>query len=243
MIADAGGADRSHNEAHLAQCMTSAPNQTARRFFAPIAPTYERWARILSLGQDGRWRRAMVDGLTPGDGAIVLDVAAGTGSITRQLQAKGCRVVAVDLSEAMLDRHPGPDRVQAGAETLPFRDDTFDALTFGYLLRYVEDPISCLVELVRVVKAGGNLGMVEFGLPTGVWKAPWIIYSGLILPGAGRLVSRGWYQVGRFLRRSIEGFHQTHPDPASLWREAGMVDVVVKRLSLGGGLVIWGRKP
>lgn len=185
----------------------------------------------------------MVDGLTPDDGALVLDVAAGTGSITRQLQAKKCRVVAVDLSEAMLDRHPGPDRVQARAETWPFRDDTFDALTFGYLLRYVEDPISCLVELVRVVNAGGRLGMVEFGLPTGVWKAPWSIYSGLILPGAGRLVGSGWYQVGRFLRRSIEDFHRTYPDPASLWREAGMVDVAVKRLSLGGGLVIWGRKP
>ena len=223
--------------------MTSAPNLTARRLFAPIAPTYERWARILSLGQDGRWRRAMIEGLVLVDGATVLDVAAGTGSITRRLQTKGCHVVAVDLSEAMLDRHPGPERVQARAETLPFRDNTFDALTFGYLLRYVEDPVSCLAELVRVVKPGGGLGMVEFGLPTGLWKAPWMIYSGLILPGAGRMVSHGWYQVGRFLRRSIEDFHAKYPDPASLWREAGMIDVVEKRLSLGGGLVIWGRKP
>ena len=185
----------------------------------------------------------MVDGLAPAEGARVLDVAAGTGSITRQLQTKRCRVVALDLSEAMLHRHPGPDRVQARAETLPFRDDTFDALTFGYLLRYVEDPVSCLAELARVVRSGGSLGMVEFGLPAGVWKAPWMIYAGIILPGAGRLVSHGWYQVGRFLRRSIEDFHMRYPDPANLWREAGLVDVVEKRLSLGGGLVMWGRKP
>jgi demethylmenaquinone methyltransferase / 2-methoxy-6-polyprenyl-1,4-benzoquinol methylase len=107
----------------------------------------------------------------------------------------------------------------------------------------VEDPVSCLAELARVVRPGGRLGMVEFGLPTGVWKAPWAFYSGLLLPLAGRLVSQGWYEVGRFLRPSIEDFHRRYPDPTDLWREAGMVDVVEKSLSLGGGLVTWGRKP
>ena len=185
----------------------------------------------------------MVDGLPISEGARVLDVAAGTGSITRRLQAMGCDVVAVDLSEAMLHRHSGPDRVQARAEILPFGDGTFDAVTFGYLLRYVEDPVSCLAELARVVKTGGCLDMVEFGLPSGLWKMPWVVYSGFILPSAGRLVGHGWYQVGRFLRRSIEDFHRRYPDPSNLWREAGLVDVVEKPMSLGGGLVIWGRKP
>jgi demethylmenaquinone methyltransferase/2-methoxy-6-polyprenyl-1,4-benzoquinol methylase len=223
--------------------MTSAPNKTAQRLFAPIAPTYEKCARILSLGQDGKWRDAMVHGLALAKGAKVLDVAAGTGSITRRLQAMGCDVVALDISEDMLERHPGPERVLARAETLPFDDNTFDALTFGYLLRYVEDPVSCLAELARVVRPGGRLGMVEFGLPNGVWKAPWAFYSGLLLPLAGRLVSQGWYEVGRFLRPSIEDFHRRYPDPTDLWREAGLVDVVEKSLSLGGGLVTWGRKP
>ena len=223
--------------------MTSVPNQTARRLFAPIAPTYERWARVLSLGQDDRWRRVMVEGLSLPPGCTVLDVAAGTGSISRRLQAKGHRVTAVDLSEEMLGFHPGPDRVQARAEMLPFDDRMFDALTFGYLLRYVEDPVSCLVELGRVVKSGGRIGMVEFGLPSGFWKPLWAVYAGLILPAASRLISPGWYDVGRFLRGSIEDFHNTYPDATDPWREAGLIDVEVKRLSLGGGLVMWGRKP
>lgn len=222
--------------------MTSVPNQTARRLFAPIARTYERWAGILSLGQDNRWRRVMVDGLALPSHCKVLDVAAGTGSISRRLEAKGHKVTAVDLSEEMLGMHPGPDRVQARAEMLPFDTDTFDALTFGYLLRYVEDPVACLTELARVVKPGGMMGMVEFGLPSGVWKGPWVVYAGLVLPTAGRLISPGWFEVGRFLRGSIESFHNTYPDPKDLWLQAGLIDVEVRHLSLGGGLVMWGRK-
>ena len=223
--------------------MTSVPNQTARRLFAPIAPTYERWARILSLGQDGRWRRVMVDGRSLPAGARVLDVAAGTGSISRLLQAKGHLVTAVDLSGEMLGRHPGPARVQARAEMLPFEDDSFDALTFGYLLRYVDDPIACLAELSRVVVPGGAIGMVEFGLPAGVWKRPWELYAGRALPFVSRLINPGWYEVGRFLRGSIEDFYRRFPDPTRMWHEAGLIEIKVRRLSLGGGLVMWARKP
>jgi demethylmenaquinone methyltransferase/2-methoxy-6-polyprenyl-1,4-benzoquinol methylase len=185
----------------------------------------------------------MVDGLSLSSGRKVLDVAAGTGSISRRLQGMGHQVTAVDISGEMLGLHPGPERVQARAEMLPFDTDSFDALTFGYLLRYVNDPIACLTELARVVKPGGRLGMVEFGLPGGVWRGPWAIYSGAILPAAGRIISPGWYEVGRFLRRSIEDFHARYPDPAIVWRQAGLIDVDVRRMSLGGGLVMWARKP
>jgi len=185
----------------------------------------------------------MVEGLSLSADCNVLDVAAGTGSITRLLQAQGHRVTAVDLSEEMLWSHPGPGRVQARAEMLPFAAASFDALTFGYLLRYVENPVACLAELTRVVRPGGRIGMVEFGLPSGVWNPPWMVYSGLLLPTAGRLISPGWHEVGRFLRRSIEEFHESYPDPTLLWREAGLIDVEVRHLSLGGGLVMWGRKP
>lgn len=223
--------------------VTSAPNQTARRLFASIAPTYERWARLLSLGQDGRWRREMVDGLSLPPGCKILDVAAGTGSITRRLQGNGHQVTAVDLSGEMLGLHPGPQRVQARAEMLPFEPDTFDALTLGYLLRYVDDPVAAMTELARVVKPGGRLGMVEFGLPEGLWKGPWVIYAGAILPTAGRIISPGWYEVGRFLKGSIENFHSRYPDPALVWRKAGLIEVEVRRMSRGGGLVMWARKP
>ena len=223
--------------------MTSVPNQTAQRLFAPIAPSYQRWAHILSLGQDRRWRRAMVGGLSLRPGLSILDVAAGTGSISRLLLALGHRVTAVDISVEMLGLHPGRDRVQARAEMLPFGTDEFDALTFGYLLRYVDDPVACLTELARVIKPGGRIGMVEFGLPAGLWTPFWSVYAGLLLPGAGRLISPGWYEVGRFLRRSIEDFHTNHPDLTDLWRQAGLIDVETKRLSLGGGVVMWARKP
>jgi demethylmenaquinone methyltransferase/2-methoxy-6-polyprenyl-1,4-benzoquinol methylase len=223
--------------------LTSAPNQTARRIFAPIASSYERWARILSLGQDRRWRQAMVDGLKLPPASLVLDVAAGTGSITRLLQAHSYSVMAVDLSEAMLVEHPGRHRIQARAEMLPLVDASFDGLTFGYLLRYVEDPVACLTELARVIKPGGRIGMVEFGLPSGGWKPAWQLYAGVMLPLAGLLISPGWFRVGRFLRGSIEEFHAEYPDLISIWERAGLVDVTTMRLSLGGGLVMWGRKP
>ncbi|MGH8928083.1 MAG: class I SAM-dependent methyltransferase [Acidimicrobiia bacterium] len=225
------------------QVMTSAPNQLANRIFAPIASTYERWAAILSLGQDPRWRRAMVDALALGPGSKVLDAAAGTGSITRLLQAREFEVIAVDLTREMITRHPGPDRLLARAEELPFADESFDGVTFGYLLRYVEDPVDCLIELQRVLKSGGHLGMLEFGLPSGIWNRLWATYSSVLLPAAGRTIGRGWHEVGQFLKGSIETFHHNHPDIEAMWRAAGLVDVRVKRLSLGGGLVVWARKP
>ena len=223
--------------------MTTTPAQTERRLFAPIAPTYERWAAVLSLAQDGRWRRLMIDGLDLPREARIVDVASGTGSISRLLAGLGHHVVAVDLSPEMLARHPGPTRVLGRGETLPFRAETFDGATFGYLLRYVEDPVSCLEELARVVRPGGRLGMVEFAVPSGIWKMPWRFYAGSLLPRAGRAIGPGWHEVGRFLRRSIEDFHERYPDPVRIWQEAGLVDVTISRPSLGGGLVMWGRKP
>lgn len=221
----------------------AARSQLARPLFAPIGSSYERWARVLSLGQDSHWRQIMVDGLALPAPASVLDVAAGTGSITKLLQARGHQVTAVDLTPEMLLHHPGPQRVLARGERLPFPERTFDALTFGYLLRYVDQPLGCLEELSRVVKAGGIIGMVEFGLPSGFWRMPWRFYSGVLLPFAGRLIGRGWGQVGSFLRPSIETFHHENPRLEAIWHKAGLVKVRTQRLSLGGGLVMWGQKP
>ncbi|MDP3984577.1 MAG: class I SAM-dependent methyltransferase, partial [Acidimicrobiia bacterium] len=196
------------------------PNETARWLFGAVAPNYEKWAAILSLGQDARWRRAMVDGLALPAGARVLDVAAGTGSISLLLERAGHQVVAVDLSQAMISEHRGRWRVLSRGERLPFADDSFDAVTFGYLLRYVDDPATCLRELRRVLRPGGVMGMVEFGLPTGLWYPPWQLYTGGLLPAAGRLIDPGWWEVGRFLRSSIEEFHRSHPDLGLLWSRA-----------------------
>lgn len=226
--------------------MTDTPTSVARSLFAPLAPAYERWARILSLGQDARWRATMVDRLDSGSNSTVLDIAAGTGSITRLLAQTGARVISVDQSPRMLQEavDRGATGVVASAESLPFADASFDAVTFGYLLRYVDDVGGCLTEIARVLRPGGGVGMVEFGRPRGVWGLLWWGYTRLVLPAAGLVAGRGWYRVGRFLGPSVDAFAARYPPSrlTEIWRAAGFDDVEARRLSLGGGLVMWGRK-
>jgi demethylmenaquinone methyltransferase / 2-methoxy-6-polyprenyl-1,4-benzoquinol methylase len=215
---------------------------TARELFAPLGPTYDRYARLLSFGQDPRWRRFLVSRVPPN--SRVLDVATGTGAVALELQARGCTVVGLDQSPEMLDlaRARGLDVVEGRAESLPFDDASFDALTFTYLLRYVDDPVATLRELRRVVRPGGTIASLEFAVPRGVSRLLWELYVRVGLPAAGALISPGWREVGRFLGPSIRGFHARY-DLAGLWREAGIADVRSRRMSLGGGIVVWGRAP
>jgi demethylmenaquinone methyltransferase / 2-methoxy-6-polyprenyl-1,4-benzoquinol methylase len=228
----------------------SARTRHALELFAPLAPTYDRYARILSFGQDPRWRRFLVSRVAVGAGARVLDVATGTGAVAEELiRQKGCAVVGADQSPEMLRvaarRLPtGVSLVEASAEKLPFEDASFDGLTFTYLLRYVDDPGATLRELTRVVRPGGTVASLEFGVPRGIWEPLWRAYVDAALPAAGRLVSPGWHEVGSFLGRSIREFWRRCPlgRQLELWREAGVEDVHYRRLSLGGGVVMWGRR-
>lgn len=226
--------------------MTEPITRLAQDLFAPLAPGYERWANILSLGQDSRWRNRMVGGLDIGPRSRVLDIAAGTGSITRRLQQRGASVVSLDQSAPMLQPAVarGATGVVATAEALPFSDASFDAVTFGYLLRYVQDVEGCMAEIARVLRPGGRVGMVEFGRARGVWRPLWWGYTRLVLPVAGLVAGRGWYRVGRFLGPSIDDFASRFPPSrlAAAWEAAGLSDVEAERMSLGGGLVMWGRK-
>jgi demethylmenaquinone methyltransferase/2-methoxy-6-polyprenyl-1,4-benzoquinol methylase len=136
--------------------------------------------------------------------------------------------------------------IEGQAEALPFGDASFDALTFTYLLRYVDDPAATMRELARVIRPGGRIASLEFGVPP--WppaRAAWRLYTRVGLPILGRLVSREWAAVGRFLGPSIAGFYARHPLEriTGYWRAAGLEDVHVRRMSLGGGVVMWASRP
>lgn len=235
--------------------MEAARTRHARDLFAPLGPTYDRYARLLSFGQDPRWRSFLVSRIPP-DARHVLDVATGTAAVAIALaSAEPARsVVGIDQSPEMLAA--GRDRVvQAGlgerielrdgrAEALPFADGEFDGLTFTYLLRYVDDVPATLRELVRVVRQGGTVAMLEFGLPRGTWRPLWELYTRVGLPAAGAVVSPGWREVGGFLGPSIRGFWRDWPEPRLLdaFRDVGLADVNSRRMSLGGGIVVWGRR-
>jgi demethylmenaquinone methyltransferase/2-methoxy-6-polyprenyl-1,4-benzoquinol methylase len=228
----------------------------ARELFAPLGPTYDRYANLLSFGQDPRWRRFLVSRVNVAPDATVLDVATGTAAVAIEtVRRNGCHVVGIDQSPQMLAS--GRRRVElaglAGrielregrAEALPVDDASFDALTFTYLLRYVDDPAATLRELARVVRPGGTIAALEFGVPSApLWRALWELWVRIGLPGAGRIVSPGWAEVGRFLGPSIRGFDERYPlaELARLWNAAGIEDVHWRSLSLGGGVVTWGRR-
>jgi demethylmenaquinone methyltransferase/2-methoxy-6-polyprenyl-1,4-benzoquinol methylase len=224
--------------------------EQARLLFAPLGPSYERTAALLSYGQDPRWRAFLVARIEAGAGDRVLDVATGTGAVARALRArKGCAVVGLDQSPEMLAearRRVGAEveLVAGEADRLPFPDGEFDGLTFTYLLRYVEDPAATLRELARVVRPGGVIAGLEFGVPAGLWRPLWELHVRLGLPAAGRLLGQGWREAGLFLGPSIRGFNERWPAERLLgaWREAGIGEAQIRRLSLGGGVVTWGRR-
>ncbi len=221
---------------------------TPRELFAPLGPTYDRVGALLSFGQDPRWRRFLVSRL-PRDRGHVLDVATGTGLVAAELVRRDFRVTGVDQSPEMLARArqrfgERVELVEASAESLPFADASFDHLTFTYLLRYVADPAATLVELARVVRPGGVVASLEFGVPEGVARPAWELYVRAGLPLAGRALRNGWGEVGDFLGGSIRSYWHAYPleRQLELWRAAGIVEVEVRRLSLGGGVVMWGSR-
>jgi demethylmenaquinone methyltransferase/2-methoxy-6-polyprenyl-1,4-benzoquinol methylase len=235
---------------------SSERNRAARELFAPLAETYDRYARLLSFGQDPRWRSFLASRIETGPGGTVLDVASGTAAVAIEVARRhGCKVVAIDQSAEMLAE--GRRRVEAAglgerielregrAEDLPFEDACFDGLTFTYLLRYVDDPAATMRELARVVRPGGRVAMLEFSVPSrALPRAAWEGYVRLGLPLAGRAVSPGWADVGDFLGPSIREFGRRWPPERlrGLWEGAGIDDVRARLLSLGGGIVLWGTR-
>lgn len=233
------------------------PNAFARELFTGLPDRYDAIAYLLSYGQDRRWRAATVAAVAASRPALVLDVATGPAGVALAIAKRtGARVVGVDLTPAMLLRgkaNVARDGRQsqihlavARGEQLPFADATFDAVSFSYLLRYVADPAATIAELARVLRPGGVLAGLEFHLPERpLWRALWRVHTSVVLPVGGALLGgREWWTVGRFLGPSITTHYQRYPvaEHVRWWRAAGLTDVTARTMSVGGGLVMSGRK-
>jgi demethylmenaquinone methyltransferase / 2-methoxy-6-polyprenyl-1,4-benzoquinol methylase len=240
-------------EAELGTSPVGSPRKRhALELFEGLPSRYDRTGAVMSFGQDPRWRRALVRAIDPRPGERVLDVATGTGMVALALARSGCAVVGLDQSPQMLATAraklraaPGvADRVtfvQGQAERLPFDTGSFDALSFTYLLRYVDDRAATLAELARVVRPGGRIGMLEFAVPdSAALRALWRAHTRVGLPLIGRLLSPAWLEVGRFLGPSIERLYAEEPDMTGLWQRAGIDHIRERRMSFGAGLVMWG---
>jgi demethylmenaquinone methyltransferase/2-methoxy-6-polyprenyl-1,4-benzoquinol methylase len=235
--------------------MTS-DREAAPGLFTGIAPQYPWAGAVLSFGQDPRWRRTMVAKLGAVPGSLVLDVAAGTGLVSRELAARRrVRVVSFDASEPMLraglpanEAAALDDRITpvlGRAEALPFADGAFDALTFTYLVRYVDDPAATMRELARVVRPGGAIASLEFHVPQQpALRAGWYAYTRGVLPVLGSFVSPQWRHTGSFLGPSISRLEERAPLPEQVrwWQEAGIRHVRSRELTLGAAVVMWGVK-
>jgi demethylmenaquinone methyltransferase/2-methoxy-6-polyprenyl-1,4-benzoquinol methylase len=235
----------------------SAENAFAADLFHGLPGRYDLLAEVLSFGQNGRWRRELVTRIAASHPTRVLDVATGTAGVAIALARRtGAQVTGIDITESMLER--GRRRVDSDgladrinlevgrAEELPFAVASFEAVSFTYLLRYVEDPAATLVELARVLRPGGVMASLDFYVPPNpAWRAAWWFYTRLVLPAAGLLLGgQVWWRVGRFLGPNISGHYRRWPleRTVNAWHAAGLVDVEHRVMSVGGGLVMWGRK-
>ncbi|HSD25533.1 MAG TPA: class I SAM-dependent methyltransferase [Solirubrobacterales bacterium] len=231
--------------------------QDTLELFSGLPRRYDLAGALLSFGQDPRWRSTIVREIAAVPEDRILDVATGTGMVAIALARRyGCSVVGLDQSPEMLagaraklDRDPRLaariELVRGEAESLPFADGEFDHLTFTYLLRYVDDPGATLGELARVVGPGGRIASLEFMVPpNAVARWLWYRYTRAVMPVLGRVISREWYRVGRFLGPSISDLYHRLPldRQLDLWRAAGIDSVQARVMSFGGGVVVWGTR-
>jgi demethylmenaquinone methyltransferase/2-methoxy-6-polyprenyl-1,4-benzoquinol methylase len=228
----------------------------AQDLFDGVAPSYDTWAQVLTFFQYLRWREFLVSRMALRPGNLVLDVCTGTAGVALEIaDHHDGQIVGLDVSHLMLqaglravEKKSLDGRVQliqGRAEHLPFPDETFDIVVFTYLLRYVQDPDATIRELSRVLKPGGELLSLEFGIPEAFWvRALWEIYNRVVMPVMTIPVSRGWHRVGCFLGSSISDFCQRCPVDrlAAIWRDNGIPLVETKPLLKGAAIVMWGTK-
>jgi demethylmenaquinone methyltransferase/2-methoxy-6-polyprenyl-1,4-benzoquinol methylase len=196
-----------------------------RGVFDSVAPKYDLMNDLMSGGLHRIWKSFALSQTYLRPGQKALDVAGGTGDLTRGMAAQVGEqglVVLSDINGSMLSHGrdrlidagivQGVDYVQANAECLPFADSTFDCITIGFGLRNVTDKDAALRSMYRILKPGGQLLILEFSHPTAPGLKPlYDTYSFKVLPVLGRLVANdeGSY---RYLAESI----RKHPDQETL---------------------------
>jgi demethylmenaquinone methyltransferase/2-methoxy-6-polyprenyl-1,4-benzoquinol methylase len=203
--------------------------------FDRIAPRYDRMNRVISLGQDVRWRRRAVATLDLGPGARVLDVACGTGDLCRELDAAGYRPIGIDLSQGMLEEaSTDAPLVRADAERLPFRDATFDGVICGFALRNFVDLDTVFRACARVLRPGGRLVALDAAVPDRLMMR---LGNAVWFRGAVPLIGR-WFgrdaEAYRYLPRSTAYL----PEPAALLSCLAAAGFgIVDRSTMTGGSV------
>jgi len=227
--------------------------------FAGISPRYDLLNRVLSFGVDRSWRRraveAVLDGNRSGRGspgaARVLDLCCGTGDLSIALAREGVRVTGADFCHEMLvigrakvaeiSPPAGVGMTEADALRLPFPDATFEGATVAFGVRNLQDLDAGLAEILRVLKPGGRLAVLEFGRPRGaVVGSLYSFYLNLFVPIAGRLMS-GSREAYDWLSSSIQAFPDQSAFPSRLVR-AGFTDVRSENLTFGIAALYVARK-
>ena len=250
--------EREHRSASLAESQPAVPVRRtfAQDLFDGIAPSYDTWAQVLTFFQYLPWRRFLVSRMALRPGNLVLDVCTGTAGVAIEIaHHHDGQIVGLDASHLMLEAgvHAVEKQsldgrvqlIQGRAEHLPFPDETFDTVVFTYLLRYVQDPDATIRELSRVLKPGGQLLSLEFGIPEALWvRTIWLIYNRVVMPIVTIPISRGWHHLGCFLGSNISKFCQRCPVDriVAIWRENGIPLVETRRLLRGAAIVMWGTK-
>jgi len=225
--------------------------EKVRQLFTRIAPRYDLINDLQSLGLHRRWKRRVVEMAGPVPGSRALDVCCGTGDLALALAARGAETVGLDFTQAMLDvaaRRVAagggglPVRFQQGdALHLPFPDDTFEIVTVGYGLRNLASWEAGLAEMCRVLRPGGRLLVLEFGLPEQRWwRALYFAYLRLFVPLLG-LVFAGDAGAYAYILESLRHYPGQHGVDRHL-RLLGLVDTRIISF-LGGVMTInWARK-
>ena len=174
-----------------------------RAMFDTIAPRYDLMNRLMTFGLDQAWRRGAVAALALPAGAMVLDLACGTGDLSRLALRRGYRVIGADLSAGMLSANgASTPLVEADGSRLPFADGAFDGLVCGYALRNFTDLAATLAECARVLRAGGRLAVLEVDAPTSrLWRAGYDVWFNKAVPVLGGALSDR--EAYRYLPRSV----------------------------------------